>query len=187
MKDSFISVPTSKGDVYYREISFFEYKNLCKMLLSDNMPDINKSIELLLDSCVKEKENLNIVDKFKCLISIRNTIHGKEIGFNNEDRQINFDLSSLLEQHYDETDVVYDILTFNSPKNFYSNSYDDYLAQCLIKVKDVDVSKFSLEEKKALIGETSFSITKIYKKIFETFKERNVTLFKDIKINIYSQ
>lgn len=187
MKDNYISVATSKGDVYYREISFFEYKNLCKMLISNDISDINKAIELLFENCLLKKENLNIVDKFKCLISIRNTIHGKEIAFNSDGKQINFDLSLLLDQEFDETPIVHDILTFDSPLNFHSVNYDEYLSQCLVNVNGKDVTGFSLQEKNELIGATSLSITEIYKKLFDTFKDRNVTLFKDIKINIYSQ
>lgn len=157
------------------------------MFISDNISDINKTIELFLDNCLIKKDNLNIVDKFKCLISIRNTIHGKEIAFNNNKKTINFDLSLLLSENYDETDITYDALTFNSPIYFYSNSYDDYLAQCLVKINDKDVTNFTLHEKNQLIGELPLSITEIYKKLFDTFKDRNITLYKDIKINIYSQ
>jgi hypothetical protein len=182
-----VPIDITNGKAFFKELSFYEYKNICKMLMSDNVYDINHCFENIIDKNVVSSRPLNIIDKFKCLLTIRNTILGNEVTFLHDGKQINIDLSLILNKEQNNEPIVYDILTLSSPVNFYSTSYDKYIAECLIKIKDTDVTDLTLDEKIEIISETSLSITDIYSKLKETFQEREINIFAGIDINIYSQ
>ena len=187
MIDNKIPVQLTREQAYFREISFFEYKNICKMLMSDEIEDINNCLEYIISENVTASKELNIIDKFKCIIAIRNTVLGKEAVFLNDGKQMSLDLAIIADKKFKNDDIIYDILTLSSPVNFYAKSYDEYIAQCLVEIKGTDVTDLSIEQKKQLLGETSLSITDIYKTVFSIFKGRDIEIFKDLRINIYSQ
>ena len=182
-----VPVETPSGIAHFTEISFYEYKNICKMLVSDNVEDINNCIEYIIRENIKSSKNLDIIDIFKILLTFRNTTLGNEITFLHNDKRVNVDLSKILDKEFDNTPIHYENLLLSSPQSFYSKNYDEYIAQCLIAINGNSVSDLSLEQRIALLGETSHSITAVYKKIFDTFYKRNIEIMKDLSINIYSQ
>ena len=182
-----VPIDITEGKASFKELSFYEYKNVCKMLMSDDIYDINHCLETIIKENVTSSRPLNIIDKFKCLLAIRNTILGNEVTFILDKRQITIDLSLILATEFNDDPIVYDILTLSSPKNFYSLDYDSYIAECLIKIGDTSVVDLTVEECKQLLGETSLSITDIYNKLHNVFGDRKINIFKDIDINIYSQ
>ena len=182
-----VPIDITDGKASFKEISFYEYKNICKMLMSNDAYDINHCLETIIRENVTSSRPLNIIDKFKCLLSIRNTILGNEVTFLLEERQITIDLSLILATEFNNEPIVYDILTLSSPVNFYSVDYDNYIAECLVKIGDTSVIDLTVEERKQLLGETSLSITDIYSKLHNVFDSRKTNIFKDIDINIYSQ
>lgn len=182
-----VPIDISNGKAFFKELSFYEYKNICKMLMSDEVYDINHCFENIIDKNVVSSRSLNIIDKFKCLITIRNTILGNEVTFLHEGRQVTINLSSILALSYDNEPVTYDMLTLSSPEKFYSKEYGDYIVECLTHINDVDITDLTTLEKKKLLDETSLSITDIYSKLHASFQNRNINIFKGIDINIYSQ
>ena len=187
MIDSKVAVYLKRGIVYFNEFSFYEYKNICKMLVSTHCEDINDCLEYIINENIICSKKLDIIDKFKSLITVRNTVLGNEVSFLKGEKQINVNLSNINNLDYINEPINYDILTLSSPVYFYSSSYDDYIAQCLIAVKGEDVRDLSIVQKKTLLGETSLSITDVYKKLFDAFSKRNVEIYKELSINIYSQ
>jgi len=182
-----VPIDITEGKASFKELSFYEYKNICKMLMSNDVYDINHCLETIIKENVTSSRPLNIIDKFKCLLSIRNTILGNEVTFLLEERQITIDLSLILATEFSDEPIVYDILTLSSPVNFYSVDYDNYIAECLVKIGNTSVVDLTVEERKQLLGETSLPITDIYNKLHNVFGDRKLNIFKDIDINIYSQ
>jgi len=182
-----VPIDINDGKASFKELSFYEYKNICKMLISNDVYDINHCLETIIKENVTSSRPLNIIDKFKCLLSIRNTILGNEVVFLLEERQITIDLSLILATEFSNEPIVYDILTLSSPVNFYSVDYDNYIAECLVKIGDTSVADLTVEERKQLLGETSLPITDIYNKLRDAFNSRKINIFTDIDINIYSQ
>ena len=182
-----VPIAINDGKASFKELSFYEYKNICKMLMSNDVHDINHCLQTIIKENVTSSRPLDIIDKFKCLLSIRNTILGNEVTFILDERQITIDLSLILATEFNNEPIVYDILTLSSPVNFYSLDYDSYIAECLVKIGDTSVVDLTVEERKQLLGETSLSITDIYNKLHNVFGDRKLNIFKDIDINIYSQ
>ena len=130
MIDNLIPVKLSKSEVYFREPTFYEYKNICKMLLSSDSKYVSDCFNRLIDSCICGDSYLNIIDKFKCIIAMRNTVLGNEISFLEDSKKITLDISILLDKEFDDTPIEYDIFTFRSPVNFYASSWRAPLGRC---------------------------------------------------------
>jgi hypothetical protein len=187
MIDNLIPVKLSNSEVYFRELTFYEYKNICKMLLSDDSKHVSDCFNrIIVDTCIYDNVYFDIIDKFKCIITIRNTVLGNEVTFLDDGKKITLDISLLLDKDFDNTPIEYDIFTFQSPVDFYISSYDEFVSQCLVKVKDTCVKDLTIKQKADILNETSLSLTNIFKQIHDEFSERRITIFKDKTINIYN-
>ena len=173
MIDNLIPVKLSKSEVYFREPTFYEYKNICKMLLSSDSKYISDCFNRLIDSCIYKNTYLDIIGKFKCIVAIRNTVLGNEISFLEDSKKITLDISILLDKEFDDTPMEYDIFTFRSPVNFYASSYDELVSQCLVKVKGVCVRDLTISQKAEILNETCLSLTDIFKQIQDQFSRRS--------------
>jgi hypothetical protein len=185
MIDNLIPVQLTRGTIYFREPSFHEYKNICKILISSDTAGINNCFNNVLNSLIVDKRPLNIIDKFKCLLAIRNTIHGNDIAVEIKGKKINHDLSLILDMPFDDIAFKFKDLTFASPTDFFIDSYDELIAQCLVKVKDIDVTGLTIANKIDIINEVTLPLTLVYKKITENFATRSFTFYKDVDLNIY--
>ncbi len=180
-----LPIKLTDTDVYFKELSFYEYKNVCKMLLSEDNKQLNDCFNNIISSCVQTDRVLNIIDKFKCIIAIRNTVLGNEITYIKDNKRINANISSLPEQQFNDDPIYYDTLTFKSPCNFYTTGYDNFVAECLVKIKDISVEDFSISQKVEILNEMCLPLATICKTIYNTFAERNIEIFKNFIINIY--
>lgn len=186
MVTNLVLVQLPDKQIFFREPSFYEYKNICKMLISDDIACISNCFNTVLKDLVVCEQPLNVVDKFKCLIAIRNTIHGNEIAFENNGKRINHDLSLVLDRSFDDSQFVIGDLTFGSPADFFTSSYDELIGQCLVKVGDQDVTDLKISHKIALMNEMTLPITSIYRQILERFGTRSIEIYKDLDICIYN-
>tara|TARA_R110000765_G_scaffold94757_6_gene178610 strand:- start:1155 stop:1913 length:759 start_codon:yes stop_codon:yes gene_type:complete len=186
MIENLIPAQLPRGTIYFKEPTFYEYKNICKMLISGDNEHINNCFNILLDSCVPDSKSLDIIDKFKCIINIRNTILGNEIVFLQDGKRITLDLSTVLDKDIDNSDIEHSILTFNAPIDLHISAYDDLIAQCLTKVNGINVRDLTIDERLKILNETSFSLTEIYQKLHLNFKKRGIRLFRDIELNVYN-
>ena len=186
MIDNLIPVKLSKSEVYLKEPTFYEYKNICKMLLSSDSKYVSDCFNRLIDSCICGDSYLNIIDKFKCIIAMRNTVLGNEISFLEDSKKITLDISILLDKEFDDTPIEYDIFTFRSPVNFYASSYDEFVSQCLVNVKGTCVKDLNISQKAEILNETCLPLTDIFKQIQDQFSRRQINIFRDKTINIYN-
>lgn len=124
MTHSFIYNVTILDKKYsLREISFLEYRNLVKNLMSDDPGILKNVFESLLDSIILNKNDVNIQHKFLLLLKYRELIHGKLLEFSIGDAKINYSLDDIfhffnrkVNSYFYELDG--NIFYFNLPSTF---------------------------------------------------------------------
>lgn len=176
-----------------KELSYFEYKNLVKNILSGDENTLTKVIEKLVTEHVKSDRPLNIVDKIKCVIYIRCLVLGEEISVNLDNKNYNFNLNEIFNNiEYVESPFEYKNLTFTIPKKINYNSMLD----CLIdnfqsfklneEVKRVDI--YSYQEKKILLDNLiGWKINDFLRNYDEYIKKFNFYYIKNSKVNLFSK
>lgn len=185
MLDSKIPISLKKGTVYFKEFSFYEYKNICKMLISNDVEDIDHCLNILIDRVEKDFP-LNIIDKFNCLINIRNSILGKELGLTIDDRQLNFNLSDQLLDKFQEAEFTFGDCTFKTPSFFTHSNVQLAVADYLSSYKDKDISSATLNEKLDVLNTLDLPIIKLVNEIQKIREENNISILHDtISVNIY--
>ena len=189
MIDNLITVYLPDREIKFREPSFNDYKSMCKMLVSTESPDIQKAFNDILDSLViNDGPPLSIVDKFLCIITIRNTILGNELSLTDKSgRKMVINLGGLLVKKYDDEIIEESGLSFKSPLNFLTKDIEELITECLVKIYDTDVSKFSIEQKLTLVRELDAPLATIYKKLLNTFYNRVINITKDISFSLYGE
>lgn len=193
MITNYFNFNVNNKNVKLREISFYEFKNICKKILTDDIHELNNIFNEIIDATTKS-ESLNCLEKFQCLMILRNLIYGKDFNFIYEDKKINTDLTLLTNNvKFDVPDVVVEtnnmVFNFNTPSNFYNDSIDGLLIDCLkkitIKDRDIDCSQLPFNQKKQLLNDLSLPIYDTYSKLKTQLKDLNITFYKDATINIY--
>lgn len=185
MIESKIPVNLNRGTVYFKEFSFYEYKNICKMLISNDISDINTTLEEVLDR-VESDFPLNIIEKFECLISIRTSILGKSIGFNFNERPVTFDLTEQLSDKFQEIEFIYDDCTFKTPRFFTHSNIQLAVADYLHSYKDRDISNETLEDKLAVLSSLDLPIIKLVNMIEANRENNTIMILNDnAQINVY--
>jgi len=183
-----------------RELSFYEYKDICKSFFSqNNAKEINNTFNKILNCCILEQVPLNILEKIVLLINIRALTLGKEVKVNYDNKAINLDTSFLLSKlSYDKKplDYTYDnmVLTFGLPCDFIINENDvvDCIVSSLISLKveekNIDVEGFTKEQKVLLLNSLpSIPLLDVYKAIIENCKSFNLTIpaLGDFQLNLF--
>lgn len=193
MITNFFNFNVNNKNVKLREISFFEFKNICKKTFSDDIDDLNYIFEEIFNETVLS-EKLNCIEKLYCLLLLRNLIHGTDFVFVYEGKKITLNLNNILQNLiFSIKDIVIDsgdsTFYFNLPQNFYNKTIDSFIADCLIKIKqddrEIDCTSFTHTEKKILLNELSLPIFETHKKLQAEFDRNLIEFYKDIKVNIY--
>lgn len=193
MISNYLNFTINNKNVKLREISFYEYKNICKKILTDDIEELNLVFNEIVQTATIS-EQLNCLEKFQCLMLLRNLIYGNDFNFFYEEKKVNIDLSLLVRNvKFNIPDVVIEseqtIFTFNSPTNFYNSTIDGLIVDCLKNInlgeKIIDCTQFNVTEKKQILDELSLPIYDTYKKIQNQLKDFNIVFFKDITISIY--
>ena len=185
MLESKVPISLKKGTVYFKEFSFYEYKNICKMLISNDAKDIDHCLNVIINR-VESSFSLNIIDKFDCLINIRNSILGKELGLTLDDRQLTFNLSDQLLDKFEEAEFTFGDCTFKTPSFFIHSNIQLAVADYLNSYKDRDISNATLEEKLDVLNTLDLPIIKLVNEIEKIREENNITILGDtVAVNIY--
>lgn len=193
MISNYFNFNVNNKNVKLREVSFYEYKNICKKILTDELDDLNIVFNEIIEATTKGP-SLNCLEKFQCLMLLRNLIYGKEFNFIYDDKKIHTDLSLLMNGvKFDIPDICVEsdgvLFTFNTPNNFYSKSMDDVivdsLKKILIKDREINCSELSFNQRKQLLDELSLPIYETFSTLKEKLQDLNITFYKDATINIY--
>lgn len=175
-----------------REISFTEYKNLCKKLFTDDVNELQAVFNEILSSTVIGP-TLNCVEKFYCLLLIRNLLYGNEFAFQYNGINTTMDLKTILNAFkFTVNDVVVTDKNveyhFNIPDNLYNPTIDKVIADSLKKVvvptKEIECSTFSYEEKLTVINNSNIPLQDTFNKLQNQFRQLNIPFIKDIEIDI---
>lgn len=190
---NFINFTVNNKKIKLRELSFYEFKNICKNILTNDLEELNNLFEDILVSVLKSNK-INCIEKFYILILLRNLTHGNEFSFIYDDIKVNYNLTSFLNDfNFDHNDIIINhnevYYYFNLPINFFNPSIDKLLADCLFKIKykekEIDLSENTTQEKLTILSNFTLPIFETYNKLKESFDEKQFTFFKNINVNIY--
>jgi len=137
------------------ELSYFQYKQLVKELLTNDLSVLNDIFDKLYKDNVTSKKESTAFDKFKCLLYIRSLILGEKVDISYNDVNYKLDTDSIIEKTYiEENDLISENLAFKSFNTFYIKdlSYELYnnLKSIKLNGKDIDVSTFNVEQKEEI-------------------------------------
>tara|TARA_R110000796_G_scaffold41668_6_gene102993 strand:- start:1803 stop:2576 length:774 start_codon:yes stop_codon:yes gene_type:complete len=186
MVSSQLSIPLQRGLVFFEELSYLEYKNICKMLLSNELGDINNCFETITQR-ISSSYDLNIIDKFEALIYIRNSILGNNITLTHDDRDVNFSLKEQCIGIFREDAFEYGGCKFRTPKCFLNKDITATVADYLYEVNGNDLDEFSIHDKTLILNETDIHIIKVAGIINEIKDKSDVAILDNrAEINVYN-
>ena len=186
--------------VNLKEISFNDYKNICKSFYSQkDAKNLSNLFNKILDTYVEGMPVLNVHEKVIILINIRSLTLGTEVKINYDHKNINLNtnyLISKLSYNQEPFDYVYDniVLNFGLPNNFVIDQDDFINCICeslisitidgmVLKVKDFD-SKQKMEIINSL---PSIPLLEVYGAIYNNCKDFNLTIpsIDNFKLNLF--
>ena len=186
MVSSQLSMPLQRGLVFFEELSYLEYKNICKMLLSNDLEEINNCFETITQR-ISSSYDLNIIDKFEALIYIRNSILGNDLTLTHNDRDINFSLKEQCLGVFHEDSFEYGNCKFKTPKYFFNKDITATVADYLCEVNGNDISGLSVHDKTLILNETDIHIIKVVGIINEIKDKSGVSILDNgAEINVYN-
>lgn len=193
MISNYINLTVNNKKIKIREVSFYEFKNICKNIITNDLNDLNSLFENILTN-VLLTEKVNCIEKFYILIFLRNLIHGNDFSFTYDGIKVNTSLSSFLNDFdFNQEDIKIEhdniIYHFNLPNYFFNPSIDKLLADCLYKInyngKEINLIDISVDQKLTILSNLTLPIFDTYNKLKESFDEKQFTFFKNINLNIY--
>lgn len=152
-----------------REISFIEYRNLVKNILSDDVKVVENAFEQFLECVLYKKNTLTVQEKFLILLKYRELIHGKQIEFFANDAKINYSIDNIFEFFNKKLPLINHeqdgiIFSFGLPTKIVpDNDQILYVANCLRKINDEEIYIKDISVLPAL------PVNQIYKKISELY------------------
>ena len=153
-----------------REISFIEYRNLVKNILSDDVKVVENAFEQFLKCVLFKKENLTVQEKFLILLKYRELIHGKQVEFFANDAKINYSIDNIFDFLHKKLPFVEHeqdgiIFSFGLPTKIVpDNDKILYIANCLRKINGEEVFINDISSLPAL------PINQIYKQIIDLYE-----------------
>lgn len=195
-----IHLPCGRA-VGIREMSFLEYKAICKYLFNQTDPKkLNSVFSDIISAYVKSnRKKFNIYDKTILLLHIRGLTLGKNIVFSDEATTITINTDELIENFkFDLKPFEYKtgnyILTLGLPYS-YNFSPDEITARVFESISTVsykgstwDVVDFEDEEKQQLCQEIAgAAYTDIFRSIIKNYSELVLQLpvLTDVKLNLF--
>lgn len=198
-----LELPNLKKKVKIKEINNFYYIDILKFVQNNNLIDLIDFFDVIIsentDANIEELTNL---DKFYILIEMRSVSIGNIIEFFIDNKNIKYNLSDICNKiqnlKFDNTIIKLNDLNFELgiPKNFILPDYNDIIQQCILKINDVNLDKFTEPEKESLFKLLPASIYNHIKTFIinntnyieqqNIFNITVVDAFKDFKINPFN-
>ncbi len=152
-----------------REISFIEYRNLVKNILSDDIKVVENAFELFLECVLHRKNILTVQQKFLILLKYRELIHGKQIEFFANEAKINYSIDNIFDFFNKKLPLIDHeqdgiVFSFGLPTKIVpDNDQILYIANCIRKINGEEIFVNDLSILPAL------PVNQIYKKITELY------------------
>tara|TARA_R110000787_G_scaffold54452_4_gene126681 strand:+ start:1120 stop:1890 length:771 start_codon:yes stop_codon:yes gene_type:complete len=178
-------------DYKITELSYFEYKNLVKNLISAEDNRVVDVFEEIIDIKVESKKKLNISDKIKILLLLRSITLGEELELNFNNKIFKYDINKIIDSiEYKNEQFKYDSLIFNIPRKIHYRSK----FECLID----NFNSFEINGKTKIIEEYTYKQKEVILQNLIGFKTKELTnqfneyisnfylkYMGDIEINLY--
>lgn len=173
------------------ELSYFEYKNLVKNLISAEDGKVVDIFEEIIDLKVESKGNLHVGDKIKILLLLRSITLGEEIELNLNNKIFKYDINKIVDSIKFKTEQFkYKSLIFNTPKKIhYKNKFECLIDNFYSFVIDGEVKiieEYSNKQKEIilynLIGFQTKELTSQFNEYISNFYLKYID---DAEINLY--
>lgn len=173
------------------ELSYFEYKNLIKNLLSTQEDKLHIVFENVINEKVSCEKNLTIYDKIKILLLLRSLTLGEEISITVNNKLYNYNINSIIDSiKYTKSNFIYKNMKFTCPTkikyasrfsclidNFYSFEIDNEIK---------NVYGFTYDQKEQILQNLiGFEVKELILKLDEYLNNFNLEYINNTKINLY--
>ena len=195
-----VCLPSVGRTVYFSEFSNLHHKNFCKTILNDDIYSFNQFVDnLIVELCPEIKiQNLNIVDKFYSMLSIRANNIGPVVDYSveveeNEKVEFHINLIDLLNKfdyyniyHGRKIDEYGFEVCASLPKTF-TNNVDIYesmynaIDSIIINKKHIDLNKLNTAERNSILDKLPGTLLT---RIIEFLKAKEQVLIREPFINI---
>ena len=183
-----------------KEITFNDYKNICKSLYNQSdTKTLSNIFNKIISTYVEDGVVLDVREKILTLINIRGLTLGKEIKINYDNKNVNLSVDYLISKlsskqppfEYDHNDVKF---TFGLPDNFVVTENDIIFCICesLISIdvggEVINVKALDIKQKTELLNSLpSIPLVEVYKAIYTNYKDVGLTIpvIDNFKLNLF--
>jgi len=181
----------SLDDYKITELSYFEYKNLIKNIMSANDAEVGSVFEELIDKQVSSDRPLHIGDKIKILLLLRSITLGEEIQFELDGKMFLFDINQITDSiSYKKEKFKYETLIFDTPKKIYYTSKYECLIDNFYSFEINDdvkiVEEFTYKQKEIILQNLiGFETKELTEKFNEYLSNFHLKYMDKNEINLY--
>lgn len=178
-------------DYKITELSYFEYKNLIKNIMSIEDYRVVDVFEEVIDKHVCINRPLHIGDKIKILLLLRSMTLGEEIQLEHNGKKFSYDINEIIESiNYKTEKFKYKSMVFNLPKKIFYNSKFECLIDNLYSFKlngDVKiVQEYTYKQKEIILQNLiGFETKELTNKFNEYLSNFYLKYIDKIQINLY--
>ena len=189
MISNYINYTVNNKKIKIKELTFHEFRILCKSLFSDNVEELSDVFENLIATNIKG-DNLNLLEKIYALIILRNLTHGNEFTFIYDGKKVKLDMNSILNNFkFNDFEIKQDNFVFKTPLNLFNSSIDllvsDSLSKIFLSNKEIDCNSLTFTQKQELISNTSIPLVNTFKQIKDQLEKCKINFYKEIEIDIF--
>ena len=174
------------------ELSYFDYKNLVKNLLTEDIEVLNNVFNDIFNKHIDmQNKSLSLYDKFKLIIFLRSLILGEELQIEYKDKSYILDINYILKNaNIINEEIETDLLIFKTPTSFYIKDFTSEVLNSIksIKINDknINVEKFNSNEKIELFNEiTDDNLMSVYNRTVINL-QKSVINFLDLELSVYN-
>jgi hypothetical protein len=183
-----------------KEITFYDYKNICKSLYNQSdTKTLSNIFNKIITTYVECSESLDIREKILTLLNIRGLTLGKEIKINYDNKNVNLSVDYLISKlsskqlpfEYEHNDIKF---TFGLPDNFILTENDIVTCICesLISIDAegvvINVKSLDTKQKNELLNSLpSIPLIEVYKAIYDNYKDVGmiIPVLDNFKLNLF--
>jgi hypothetical protein len=189
MISNYINYTVNNKKIKIKELTFHDFRVLCKSLFSDDVEELSEVFENLIATNVKG-ESLNLLEKIYALIILRNLTHGNEFTFMYDGKKVKLDLNSILNNFkFNNFEIKQNNFIFTTPINLFNASIDQLVTDSLSKIfltdKEIDCNNLTFTQKQEIIFNTSLPLINTFNLIKEQLEKSKINFYKEIDIDIF--
>ena len=179
------------NDYKITELSYFEYKNLVKKLISVEDNAIVSVFDEIIDLKVESTKELNISDKIKILFLLRSITLGEVLELSVNQKIFKYDINEIIDSIRSKNDKFkYKSLVFNVPKKiYYTSKFEcliDNFYSFVINGKTKIIEEYDYKQKEIILQNLiGFKTKELTTEFDEYISDFYLKYINDIEINLY--